>query len=144
MRQAIRLGRVALKRGDAPVGSVIVCEGRIIGKGIEAVRTDKDFVAHAEVIAVREACHALESMDLAGCTLYTTAEPCFMCSYVIRSARVSRIVTGKTVPHIGGISSEHPILLDPDIPNWSRPPVVTMGVLEEECRALFTRRQPLI
>jgi tRNA(adenine34) deaminase len=137
MRQAIRLARIALERGEAPVGSVVVCDGRTIGEGIEGVRSENDLTAHAEVIAVREACRAAGSLNLAGCTLYTTAEPCFMCSYAIRSARVSRVVMGRTVPHVGGSSSKYPILLDPDIPNWSRPPLLTAGVLEEECRALL-------
>lgn len=139
MRQAIRLARIALERGDTPVGSVVVCDGRVIGEGTEAVRRERDLAAHAEAIAVREACCALGSLDLAGCTLYTTVEPCFMCSYVIRSARISRVVTGRAVPHIGGISSTHPILVDPGIPNWSRPPAVATGVLEEECSRLFIR-----
>lgn len=139
MRQAIRLARIALERGDTPVGSVVVYDGCIVGGGIEAVRSEKDLTAHAELKAVREACRALDSLDLAGCGLYTTVEPCFMCSFVIRSARLSRVVTGKPVPHIGGISSNHPILIDPGFPNWPRPPEVVTGVLEEECRALFTR-----
>lgn len=139
MRQAIRLARIALERGDTPVGSVVVCDGRIVGEGIEAVQSEKDLTAHAELKAVREACRILDSLDLAGCTLYTTVEPCFMCSFVIRSAHLSRVVTGKAVPHIGGISSNHPILVDPGIPNWPPPPLVLTGVLEEECRAFFTR-----
>lgn len=139
MQQAIRLARIALEQGDAPVGSVVVRDGKVIGEGVEAVRSEKDLAAHAEAIAVREACHALGSLDLAGCTLYTTVEPCYMCSFVIRSAHVSRVVTGRAVPHVGGINSKHPILMDPGIPNWSRPPLVTTGVLEEECSQLFTR-----
>lgn len=137
MRQAIRLARVALERGDAPVGSVVVREGHIIGEGAESVQSKNDLAAHAEAIAVRDACHRLSSLDLTGCTLYTTAEPCFMCSYVIRGARLARVVFGRSVPHIGGISSKHPILLDPDIPTWSQPPVVTTGVLDDECKVLF-------
>lgn len=139
MRQAIWLARIALERGDTPVGSVVVCDGRIVGEGIEAVRSEKDLTAHAELKAVREACRTLDSLDLAGCTLYTTIEPCFMCSFVIRNAHLSRVVTGKAVPHIGGISSNHPILVDPRIPNWPPPPLVLTGVLEKESRALFTR-----
>ncbi|MGH9325541.1 MAG: nucleoside deaminase [Terriglobia bacterium] len=138
MRQAIRLARVALERGDTPVGSVVVYDGQVIGQGIEAVRLEKDLAAHAELKAVGEACRAIGSLDLSGCTLYTTVEPCWMCSFMIRTAHVSRVVTGRAVPHIGGISSKHPILLDPDIPNWPRPPAVTAGVLEKECKALFT------
>lgn len=137
MREAIRLARVALKQGDTPVGSIVVRNGRIIGEGIEAVRHEKDLAAHAERKAVEEACRALGSLDLTGCTLYTTVEPCWMCSFIIRSARISRVVTGRAVPHVGGVSSNCPILLVPDIPTWSQPPVVTTGVLEDECKALF-------
>jgi tRNA(adenine34) deaminase len=139
MRHAIRLARIALERGDTPVGSVVVCQGRVIGEGIEAVRSEKDPTAHAESSAVRAACRALNALALDGCDLYTTVEPCFLCSFVIRSVRLSRVVVGRPVPHIGRISSKFPILVDPDIPNWVRPPVVVTGVLEEECSALFTR-----
>lgn len=143
MRQALRLARVALGRGDAPVGSVVVRDGRIVAEGIEAVTSEKDLAAHAEVIAVRAACRALGSIDLTGCTLYTTVEPCFMCAYLIRSARISRVVTGKAVNHIGAISSKHPILVDPGIPVWPSPPVVTTGVLNDECAALFNQKRPI-
>ena len=139
MRQAIRLARVALERGETPVGSVVVCEGRIVAEGVEGVRSEKDFTAHAELKAVREACRNLATRDLDGCELYTTAEPCFMCSFVIRSAHISRVIMGKAVPHIGGVSSKHPILIDAGIPNWPTPPAVVRGVLEKECSELFVR-----
>lgn len=138
MRDAIRLARVALAQGDTPVGSVVVCDGRIIGEGIEAVRSENDPAAHAELRAVQQACHALGSLHLEGCTLYTTVEPCLMCSFVARSARLARVVSGKAVASIGGITSNYPILTGHDIPIWPRPPVVVTGVLEEECRALFS------
>ena len=137
MNQAIRLARIARERGDSPVGSVVVSNGRIIAEGIEAVRSENDVTAHAEVRAVREACRVLDSLDLTGCTLYTTVEPCFMCSFVIRGTRLSRVVIGRAVPHVGGVSSKHPILTDPKIPNWPRPPAVVTGLLLEECSALF-------
>lgn len=139
MRQAIGLARIALERGDTPVGSVVVRNGQIIAEGIESVRRENDLSAHAELKALQEACRALGSRDLSGCTLYTTVEPCWMCSFGIRTARLGRVVTGRAVPNVGGISSKHPILTDPCIPNWPPPPVVTTGVLERECEALFTR-----
>lgn len=139
MRQAIGLARVALERGDTPVGSVVVREGRIVAQGIEGVRSEKDLTAHAELRAVQEACRNLVTRDLEGCELYTTAEPCLMCSFVIRSAHISRVIMGKAVPHIGGVSSKHPILIDAGIPNWPPPPVVVRGVLENECNELFNR-----
>lgn len=139
MRHAIRLARVARERGDTPVGSIVVYEGRVVGEGIEAVQTQKDPTAHAELIAIREACRSLDSLILEGCALYTTVEPCFMCSYAIRNTHISKIITGKDVPHIGGITSRHPILIDPEIPNWPQPPVVLRGILAKECQALFLR-----
>lgn len=139
MQQAIRLARIALERGDTAVGSVVVCNGRIVAEGIESVRRENDPTAHAELKAVREACRVLGSRDLSGCTLYTTVEPCWMCSFGIRSTRVARVVTGRAVPQIGGISSKYPVLTDPGIPNWPPPPQVTIGVLEQECEALFIK-----
>jgi tRNA(adenine34) deaminase len=137
MRHALRLAWIARERGDTPVGSVVVCEGQIVGEGIEAVRADKNLTAHAEVKAMQEASRSLKTLDLAGCTLLTTVEPCFMCSFVIRSARISRVIIGRTTPHIGGYSSNYPILTALNIPGWSQSPVVVTGVLEEECSALF-------
>lgn len=135
----MRLARIAREQGDTPVGSVVVCNGRVVGKGIEAVRTENDLAAHAEVRAVQDACRRLSTLDLAECTLFTTVEPCFMCSFVIRGAHISRVVIGRTVPHIGGISSKYPILVDPNIPGWPQPPLVETGLLEEECSGLRAR-----
>jgi tRNA(adenine34) deaminase len=139
MRKAIRLARIAFKRGDTPVGSVVVYKGRIVGKGIEGVRSEMDLTAHAEIKGIKEACHRLDTLRLAGCELYTTAEPCFMCSFVIRTAQISRVVIGNPVPYIGGFNSPYPILIDSRIPNWSQPPTVVTGALERECKALFVR-----
>lgn len=137
MRQAIRLAQIARDRGDTPVGSIVVRDGRVIGEGIESVGAEKDLTAHAEVRAVQEACRSLNTLDLAGCSLFTTVEPCFMCSFVIRSARISRVVIGRTAPHIGGFTSNYPILVAPEIPGLSPPPLVLAGLLEEDCTALF-------
>jgi tRNA(adenine34) deaminase len=137
MRHALRLARIARERGDTPVGSVVVFEGHIVGEGIEAVRADKDLTAHAEVRAVRESSRSLKTLNLAGCTLLTTVEPCFMCSFVIRSAHISRVIIGRAAPYIGGYSSNCPILVAPNIPGWSQPPFVVTGVLEGESSALF-------
>jgi tRNA(adenine34) deaminase len=140
MRQALQLAEIALGRGNPPVGTVVIYEGRTIGEGIEGVQSEKDLTAHSEIRAIREGCRALGRLDLAGCTLYTTVEPCFMCSFVIRKAGVSRVVSGKEGTRMGGISSNHPILIDPAIPGWPPPPEVVTGVLEKECAALFAHR----
>jgi tRNA(adenine34) deaminase len=62
-----------------------------------------------------------------------------MCSFVLRTARIARVVIGRAVPHIGGFSSDYPILVTPNIPGWSQPPLVVAGLLEEECSAMFRR-----
>ncbi|MGH9588958.1 MAG: nucleoside deaminase [Terracidiphilus sp.] len=135
MRQAIRLAQTAGDRGDMPVGSIVVRDGCVVGEGIESVRAERDPAGHAEVKAVQQACRNMNTLDLTGCSLFTTVEPCFMCSYVIRSTRISRVVIGRAAHHIGGSTSKYPILTAPDIPSWRQPPLVVSGMLENECSA---------
>jgi tRNA(adenine34) deaminase len=137
MRRCIELGRLAKQNGDSPVGSIIVFEGQILGEGIESVKRRMDVTAHAEIEAIRAACGRLQSLDLRNCSLYTTAEPCWMCSYVIRRTRISHVVIGTPVPHVGGATSPHPILTDPEIECWPESPAVTWSSLREECESLM-------
>jgi tRNA(adenine34) deaminase len=111
---------------------------KIIAEGIESVKTQMDVSGHAELIAIRNACFALQTFDLSGCMLCTTAEPCFMCSYAVRQTRVSELIIGRPTPRVGGISSLHPILTDAKIPGWGQPPDIVSGVLEAECFALHS------
>jgi tRNA(adenine34) deaminase len=138
MRRAITLARIALANGDTPVGSLVVHKRKIIAEGIESVKTQMDVSGHAELVAIRNACSALQTFDLSGCTLCTTAEPCFMCSYAVRQTRVSEVIIGRPTPRVGGISSLHPILTDAKIPGWGQPPDIVSGVLEAECFALHS------
>lgn len=136
MRRAIELAKIALSKGDTPVGSLTVCDGQILAEGIEAVKTRIDISAHAEMIAIRQACRALGTLDLSGCAIYTTAEPCLMCSYAIRQTRISQVIIGRPSPQIGGLSSPHPILSDSRISCWGEPPRIVEGVLWTECEIL--------
>ena len=136
MRRAIALARIALANGDTPVGSLVIHKRKIIAEGFEAAQMQVDVSGHAELIAIRNACAALRTFDLSGCTLCTTAEPCFMYSYAVRQTRISKVIIGRPTPRVGGISSLHPILTDAQIPGWGRPPDIVSGVLEAECCAL--------
>jgi tRNA(adenine34) deaminase len=136
MNRCIELALTAKKRGDHPVGSVVVQGGRVIGEGIEGGRTFNDISRHAEMEAIREATQLLKSQDLSGTVLYTTHEPCIMCSYMIRHTRIEMVVTGIKVPETGGFSSAYPLLLDKTIKKWGNPPGLVFGVLEKECREL--------
>jgi tRNA(adenine34) deaminase len=137
MRRCIELARIAGQRGDAPVGALIARDDQVIAEASERVDSAFDVAGHAEVVAVRRACQTLGTLDLSGCILYTSAEPCFMCSYAIRQTGIGRVVFGAEVPAIGGITSRYPILVATDIPGWPLPPAINDGVLRDECAALF-------
>lgn len=123
MQRCEALADLAAQRQESPVGSVVVLDGQIIGEGIEAGKAKQDITCHAEVEAIREAVKK-HGKDLSAATLYTTHEPCILCSYVIRHHRIGRVVMQHAVAHIGGVSSAYPILTAKDIPIWGEPPVV--------------------
>ena len=136
MRKCIELALVAKQRGDSAVGSLIVKDGVIIATGIEGGKTHNDITYHAEIEAIRQATGLLKSQDLSMCTLYTTHEPCIMCSYVIRHTGIHTVVMGVLSNIIGGISSAYPLLADTTITKWKKPPQIIKGILEDECMNL--------
>ncbi len=136
MRRCLELAAVAGSQGNTPVGSVVVLDGDIVSEASETVPMGRSVTGHAEVLACQVALDQTGRRDLAGAVLYTTAEPCFMCSYVIRQLRVAQVVYGVETPLIGGVSSDHPILTDPALDPWRPAPVVLGGVLREDCERL--------
>jgi len=95
MREAIRLAKEGISNGlGGPFGAVIVKDGQIVGRGNNRVTSTNDPTAHAEVMAIRDACKNLNTFQLEGCTLYTSCEPCPMCLGAIYWARPRRIVYG--------------------------------------------------
>lgn len=134
MRRCLELAVNARRRGNTPVGALIVVKGEVIAEAEEEVPAGLNPTGHAEVLAIRRACQTLSTTDLRGGTLYTTAEPCWGCSYVIRQTRLARVVYGRTSPPVGGATSFYPVLLTTDVPWWGEPPEVVGGVLEEACR----------
>ena len=95
LREAIQLARTGMTTGEGgPFGAVIVKEGKIVGQGCNRVTSTNDPTAHAEVVAIRDACHNLGTFQLTGCTLYASCEPCPMCLGAIYWARPDRIVYG--------------------------------------------------
>ena len=97
MRAAIRLSLQRMRRGDGgPFGAVIVRRGRIIGRGANQVLSNNDPTAHAEMVAIRQACARLRSFQLQGCDLYTSCEPCPMCLSAIYWARIRAVYYANT------------------------------------------------
>jgi len=97
MREAIRIS-VAKMRGDhgGPFGAVVVRKGKIIGRGWNRVTSTNDPTAHAEVVAIRDACRRLKTFQLDNCELYTSCEPCPMCLSAVYWARLKRVYYGNT------------------------------------------------
>jgi tRNA(Arg) A34 adenosine deaminase TadA len=138
MRRCIELAREAFGRGDHPFGSVLVRDGQIFAEGQNRVNSKYDPTAHAETEVIREACKALETLDLSGFTLYASGEPCWMCGMVIRQVRIDRVVIGGPSRWpTGSVTSQFKVL-EADVPERFGPaPQVVMGMLESECNALL-------
>ena len=134
MKACIELALAAKARGDAPVGSVVVQDGVIIAEGVEGGKTKKDITFHAEIEAIREANIITGTTDLSDCALYTTHEPCIMCSYVIRHAKIHTVAFGISVVETGGVHSFYPILTDNKIKSWEKPPRIVKGILERDIK----------
>ncbi len=92
LRQAVKQARLAYEKDEVPVGCVIVCKGRIIAKAHNQMKALNDPTAHAELIAITMACDSLKSHVLSDCVLYTTLEPCIMCSGAIVLAKMKEVV----------------------------------------------------
>jgi len=134
MQAALAEARSAFAIGEIPIGSVVVYEGRVIGKGHNLRECDNDPTAHAEIVAIREAARALDSWRLTGCTLYVTIEPCPMCAGALVMARVDRLVYGAPDPKAGAVDSLFDLVRDPRLNHRVD---VTAGVLREDCADLM-------
>ena len=135
MKEAIRQAHKAWKLKEVPIGCVIVRGDRIIARGYNRRNTDKNTLAHAELLAIRKASRAVGDWRLEDCTMYITLEPCQMCAGAIVQARIPRVVIGSRNPKAGCAGSILNLL---DVPEFNHQVELTEGVLEEECSALMT------
>lgn len=129
MRRAIDEAREALRRGEVPIGCVVVCRDRIIARSHNLTEALGDVTAHAEMQAITMAANTLGGKYLADCTLYVTVEPCVMCAGAIGWAQIRRIVYG-CADEKRGYQRFAPHALHPKAE-------VTGGVLHDECRELM-------
>ena len=119
-----QLADKAKEKGNAPVGSIILFENRIIARAEEAGHSKQDVTCHAEIEAIRQA-RKLIGIDMSGCTLISTHEPCIMCGYAIRFHKISKVVYKNKVKHLGSISSIMKILATTEVPeHWGKPPQI--------------------
>lgn len=101
MQEALEEAGKAYELDETPIGAVVVYEGRVIGRGYNRRNTDKNALAHAEMIAIDAACQAIGDWRLEECTIYITLEPCPMCAGAIVQARIPRVVFGTRSPKAG-------------------------------------------
>lgn len=131
MRQALNEAQQAFDQQEVPIGAVVVCQGRVIGRGHNLVESLQDPTAHAEMQALTAATETLGSKYLPQCTLYVTVEPCIMCAGAIGWAQVGRIVWGADDPKKGYRTYSERVF-------HPRSEVVS-GVLREACEELMTQ-----
>jgi tRNA(adenine34) deaminase len=129
MRMAIDEARKALKEQEVPIGAVVVCGERVIGRGHNLVETLCDATAHAEMQCITAAASTLGGKYLKGCTLYVTVEPCIMCAGALAWSQIDRVVYGADDPKRGFTTVSGRI--------FHPKTIVERGVLVEECEALM-------
>jgi tRNA(adenine34) deaminase len=139
MRLALDEAHKALERDEVPIGAVIVCKGRVVGRGHNLTEALTDVTAHAEMQAITAAASTLGGKYLTDCTLYVTVEPCLMCAGALAWSQISRIVYGAADEKRGF----HTQCTFPFHPKTA----ITAGVLADECSKLMTdffkKKRPL-
>jgi tRNA(adenine34) deaminase len=135
MRLAIEEAKKAEQMGEVPIGAVIVQGDRVIARSHNLRETEQRAVAHAEILAIDEACKVTRSWRLEDATLYVTLEPCAMCAGAIVLARIKRVVFGASDPK-GGCAGTLMNLLQEE--RFNHQAEVTSGVLGEECGQMLS------
>lgn len=135
MQRAMEQASLAAQKGEVPVGAIIVHNGEIIAQAHNLRESSQDPLAHAELLAIREAAQALGHWRLLGTSLYVTLEPCPMCAGAIVNSRISRVVFGASDPRAGACGSIYNIVEDERL---NHRPELLGGVLKEPCSTILS------
>ena len=133
MEKALCLAQKAFLKDEVPVGAVVVKENKIIGEGYNKREELGNSLAHAEIVAINQACEALGSWRLDGCSLYVTLEPCPMCAGAIINSRIDTVVYGAYDDRAGCFGSVQDFT---DLP-FNHKPNLVGGYMEKQCRELL-------
>ncbi len=133
MRLAIEQAQLAAQLGEIPVGAVVVKDDQVIGRGYNRREIDSSATAHAEVLAIEDACKHLGTWRLTDCELYVTLEPCPMCAGAIINARIRRVIYGAKDDRAGCCGSVADFFVMP----FNHNPLSRSGILAEECKTLL-------
>lgn len=135
MRAALREAGKAYALGEVPIGCVLVADGKIIARGYNRRKTDKNTLSHAELTAIRKAGKKTGDWRLEQCTMYVTLEPCQMCAGAIVQARIPKVYIGTMNPKAGCAGSLLNLL---QFPAFNHQVEIETGILQEECAAIIT------
>lgn len=134
MQQALKEAQKALSKEEAPIGAIIVKDGKIIARAHNERELKQDATLHAEVSAIRKACRKTGSWRLTDCDMYVTLEPCAMCAGALIQSRVKRLFIGAPDPKAGAVGSVIDVL---GVDQFNHKVEVHYGVLEEECSRIL-------
>lgn len=135
MNRAVELAEKAFSLGEVPVGAVIVRKNKIIGEGYNLRESSRNALAHAEIIAINQACRNLGGWRLPECEIYITLEPCPMCCGAIINARIDNVFFGAYDKKSGSAVSVQKMF---DLP-YNYRPEITGGIMQEQCSELLSR-----
>lgn len=135
MELALEQAHAAITVGETPIGAVLVHENKALAAAHNRREIDTDPTAHAEMLVLRAAAHALGRWRLSGCTLYVTLEPCAMCAGALVLARIDRLVYGASDPKAGAVESLYRLVDDARLNHRVQ---VTGGVLAEPCGTILS------
>ena len=138
MREAIRLAEDNIRQGGGPFGAVVVQNGQIIGSGVNRVTSSMDPTAHAEINAIRQACHHLGHWELEGCEIYSSCEPCPMCLGAIYWARPARLYYANTRQDAAAIHFDDDFIYRELMLTTVRRNITTVQLLREEGLKVFS------
>ena len=141
MKMAIKLSIENMQNGGGPFGAVIIKDDKIISTGVNRVTTNHDPTAHAEVSAIRAACHTLQSFDLTGCEIYTSCEPCPMCLAAIYWAHIDKIYYGNSKQDAARIGFDDSFIYDELALDPSKRKKTSEMLLSEEAIKAFQEWQ---
>ena len=130
MKLALELAKKAELKDEVPVGALVVRNGEIIGRGMNASISDHDPTSHAEINAIRDAAKAIKNYRLKDCSIYVTLEPCAMCVGAIQHARLEKIIYGAPDPKTGACGSTVDLINIKEINHHAE---AVGGILEKEC-----------
>lgn len=130
MKLALKQACIAAKKGEVPIGAIIVKNNKVIAKAYNLKEKKNISIYHAEILAIQKACKKLKSWRLNGCTMYVTVEPCAMCCGAIKESRISKLIYGTKNKNTGFVASKSNFFEDSKI-------IILDGICELECRNLM-------